>query len=223
MSTSSVTQGKFIAGIVIAVLLASAISVGASTILITGPQGETGPQGPKGDTGATGLTGPAGTAGTPGETGPTGLQGLQGLQGERGLQGPPGIGLIEYNDTYAQSSFGILTTTPTNLADVALTAPADGYVHLTLTALARTGGDSTAVILGLGTTITSTDLYYTYAGVTEGTGTLYTLWPITAQAVVPVAEGNTYTFFATGYKSPTSAAQSVYLWYPYLTAVFYPT
>ena len=41
--------------------------------------------------------------------------------------------------------------TPTNLANLTLTAPADGYVHLTLTALARTGGDSTAVILGLGT------------------------------------------------------------------------
>lgn len=223
---TSITQGKFIAGIIVAVVLASAISVGASTMLITGqpgPQGETGPQGSKGDTGETGPTGPTGPAGTPGETGAIGPQGSQGLQGETGPQGPSGVGLIEYNDTYAQSSFGNLDTTPTNLADVALTAPADGYVHLTLTALARTGGDSTAVVLGLGTTIASTDLYYTYAGVTEGTGTQYTLWPITVQAVVPVSEGNTYAFFATGYKSPTSDAQSVYLWYPYLTAVFIPT
>lgn len=186
-------MGKFVAGIVIAILAASAISVGVSTILITGsqgPQGETGPQGP---------------------------------QGEQGPEGPPGIGVIEYNDTYAQTSFGVLTTTPTNLANVTLTAPADGYVHLTLTALARTGGDSTAVILGLGTTINSTDLYYTYAGVSEGTGTLYTLWPMTAQAVVSVTEGNSYTFFATGYKSPLAATESVYLWYPSLIAVFYPT
>ena len=192
MSKVSVTMGKFIAGIVIAILAATAISVGITTILITGPQG---PQG---------------------ETGP------QGLQGEQGPEGPPGIGVIEYNDTYAQTSFGVLTTTPTNLAHVTLTAPADGHVHLTLTALARTGGDSTAVVLGLGTTINSTDLYYTYAGVTEGTGTLYTLWPMTAQAVVSVAEGNSYTFFATGYKNPLAAAQSVYLWYPSLVAVFYP-
>ena len=223
MMSTSVTQGKFIAGIIIAVLLASVISIGASTMLITGqpgPQGETGSQGPKGDTGD---TGPIGPEGTPGDTGPTGPQGLQGLQGETGPQGPPGVGLIQYNDTYAKSSFGSLTTTPTNLADVALTAPADGYVHLTLTALARTGGDSTAVILGLGTTKASTDLYSTNAGVTEGTGTLYTLWPMTVQAVVPVTEGNTYNFFATGYKSPTSDAQSVYLWYPYLIAVFIPT
>ncbi|MFW9998464.1 MAG: hypothetical protein ACFFD4_40895 [Candidatus Odinarchaeota archaeon] len=149
--------------------------------------------------------------------------GPEGPQGEQGLQGPPGVGLIKYNDTYAQSSFGALDTTPTNLVNVTLTAPADGYVHLTLTALARTGGDSTAVILGLGTSINSTDLYYTYAGVTEGTGTLYTLWPMTAQAVVSVSAGNTYTFYATGYKSPVSAAQSVYLWYPSLTAVFIPT
>jgi len=222
MSTS-ITQSKFIAGIIIAVLLASAISIGASTILITGPegpQGETGPQGLKGDTGATGDTG---LAGTPGAIGPQGLKGDKGDTGATGPQGPPGVGLIEYNDTYAQTSFGILTTTPTNLAHVDLTAPANGYVHLTLTALARTGGDSTAVILGLGKTIASTDLYYTYAGVTEGTGTLYTLWPITAQALVPVTQGNSYTFYATGYKSPTSDAQSVYLWYPYLTAVFIPT
>lgn len=193
MSQGSITTGKFVAGIIIAILAASAISIGVSTILITGPpgpQGETGPQGP---------------------------------QGEQGPEGPPGIGVIEYNDTYAQSTFGVLTTTPTNLANVTLTAPADGQVHLTLTALARTGGDSTAVILGLGTTINSTDLYHTYAGVTEGTGTLYTVWPITAQAVVAVTEGNSYTFFATGYKSPSSAAQSVYLWYPSLVAVFYPT
>ena len=190
MSPDSITLGKFIAGIVIAIVAASALSVGVSTMLITGPQGETGPRG---------------------------------LQGDQGPEGPPGIGAIAYNDTYAQTSFGVLTTTPTNLATVTLTAPADGHVHLTLTALARTGGDSTGVILGLGTTINATDLYSTYAGVTEGTGTLYTLWPMTAQAVVSVTEGNSYTFFATGYKSPASAAQSVYLWYPSLIAVFYPT
>jgi len=192
MSQVSITMGKFITGIVIAIVAASAISVGVSTMLITRPQG---PQG---------------------ETGP------QGLQGEQGPEGPPGTGAIAYNDTYAQTSFGVLTTTPTNLANVTLTAPANGYVHLTLTALARTGGDSTAVILGLGTSINATDLYYTYAGVTEGAGTLYTLWPMTAQAVVSVTEGNSYTFFATGYKSPSSAAQSVYLWYPSLIAAFYP-
>jgi hypothetical protein len=217
MSRVTVTTGKFVAGIVIAILAASAISVGVCTILITGPQGPQGPAGPQGDAGSVGPQGPEGPQG---ETGP---EGAQGPQGEQGPEGPPGIGVIEYNDTYAQAYFGVLSTTPTNLADVTLNAPADGYVHLTLTALARTGGDSTAVILGLGTTINSTDLYYTYAGVTEGTGTLYTLWPITAQAVVSVTEGKSYTFFATGYKSPSSAAQSVYLWYPSLIAVFYPT
>jgi len=194
-----VSRTTFIAGIAIAILVASAISTVASWQLAVGPQG---PKGDKGDTGAPGL---------------------QGLQGEQGPEGPPGIGVIEYNDTHALTSFGVLTTTPMNLANVTITAPADGYVHLTLTALARTGGDSTAVILGLGTTINSTDLYYTYAGVTEGTGNLYTLWPLTAQAVVSVTEGNSYAFFATGYKSPTAAAQSVYLWYPSLIAVFYPT
>jgi hypothetical protein len=220
MAAVSLSMGKFIAGIVIAIVVASVISVGASMMLITGsegPPGETGSQGPQGEqgeTGATGATGPRGATGPAGE---------DGEDGATGPQGPAGVGVIEYNDTYAEDFFGILTTTPTNLANVTLTAPADGYVHLTLTALARTHGDSTAMVLGLGTTINSTDLYTTYAGVLDGTGTQYTLWPMTAQAVVPVTEGNTYTFFATGYKDPGNAAQSLYLWYPSLTAVFIPT
>ena len=49
MATVSLTMGKFIAGIVIAILASSAISVGVSTILITGPQGEIGPQGLAGE------------------------------------------------------------------------------------------------------------------------------------------------------------------------------
>jgi len=47
-------MGKLIAGIVIAILVSSAITVGASTILAVGPQGpqgESGPQGPQGEPG----------------------------------------------------------------------------------------------------------------------------------------------------------------------------
>ena len=57
-------MAQFIAVVVIAVLVSSAIAVGVSIMMPgpegpQGPQGDTGPQGPKGDTGDTGATGPA--------------------------------------------------------------------------------------------------------------------------------------------------------------------
>ena len=118
----SITMGKLIVGIVITILAASAISVGVSTQLMTGPegpegpQGETGPQGPvgpqgpQGETGATGQrgeTGPAGPTGPKGDTGdagaigpqgpagptgPTGATGATGSQGPQGPQGEQGVG-----------------------------------------------------------------------------------------------------------------------------------
>lgn len=83
MTIGSSTMGKFIAGIVIAIVASSAISVGVSTILITGPQGPEGPQGPRGETGLQGPEGPQGIQG---------IQGDQGPQGETGPTGPQGIG-----------------------------------------------------------------------------------------------------------------------------------
>jgi hypothetical protein len=96
MAAVSMTMGKLIAVILIAILASSAIAVGASTMLAVGPagpegpQGETGPQGiqgPQGEQGETGDTGPQGATGPAGPTGPkgdTGEQGEQGIQGERG-------------------------------------------------------------------------------------------------------------------------------------------
>ncbi len=58
MAPVSITMGKFVAGIVIAILAASAISVGVSTILMTGqqgPQGETRSQGEQGPEGPPGI------------------------------------------------------------------------------------------------------------------------------------------------------------------------
>ena len=42
MTAASLTMGKFIAAIVIAIIASSAISIGVSTQLMTGPQGEKG-------------------------------------------------------------------------------------------------------------------------------------------------------------------------------------
>jgi len=107
MATVSLTLTKFIAGIIIAILASSAISIGVSTILITGtagtegPQGDTGPQGPEGPqgpagtNGALGATGPAGPKGDKGDTGnigPQGAAGATGATGPIGPQGEPGIG-----------------------------------------------------------------------------------------------------------------------------------
>ena len=66
LAAVSITMGKLIAGIVIAILAASAIAVGASTMLAAGPEG---PEGPQGD------TGPQGPQGATGEAGATGLTG----------------------------------------------------------------------------------------------------------------------------------------------------
>ena len=63
MAAVSMSMGKLIAGIVIAILASSAIAVGASTMLAAGPQG------------------------------PEGQEGLQGPQGEQGIQGERGFGL----------------------------------------------------------------------------------------------------------------------------------
>lgn len=91
---STLTTGKFIAGIVIAILTSSAISVGASMMLGIGPQGPEGPEGPQGiqgETGDTGSQGPAGATGPKGDTGDTGPQGLVGPTGLQGATGPQGI------------------------------------------------------------------------------------------------------------------------------------
>ncbi|MCW4054158.1 MAG: collagen-like protein [Candidatus Bathyarchaeota archaeon] len=114
MAAVSFATGKIIAGILIAIVVSSAIAVGASTMLAVGPQGpegpqgDTGPQGPEGpqgeqgETGATGprgATGPAGPQGPKGDTGPRGPEGPQGPQGEVGPIGPQGEQGIGFKPT----------------------------------------------------------------------------------------------------------------------------
>jgi len=94
MEKATLTTGKFVAGLVIAILVSSAVSIVVSTQLMAGPQGpqgETGPQGPEGPQGPQGEQGPtgdAGTAGAAGPAGPAGAPGAEGPQGPQGEQGP---------------------------------------------------------------------------------------------------------------------------------------
>ena len=93
MAAVSITMGKFIAGIVIAILAASAVSAGVSMLIAgpqgpEGPQGDTGPQGPQGEQGEAGETGFAGATGPAGSTGSTGATGTAGPQGPRGFGAP---------------------------------------------------------------------------------------------------------------------------------------
>jgi hypothetical protein len=88
------TMTLVIVGLIIAILVASAISVGVSMQLALGPigpkgdKGDTGLQGATGATGDAGATGPTGAQGKTGSTGPAGVTGQTGAAGPQGLQGP---------------------------------------------------------------------------------------------------------------------------------------
>lgn len=88
----------FVVGIVVAILVSSALSIVIATQFAVGPQGPAGVEGPKGDTGdigpqgLAGDTGPAGLQGAAGSQGATGATGTQGLTGKQGLQGEQGVG-----------------------------------------------------------------------------------------------------------------------------------
>jgi hypothetical protein len=138
------TKKALYAGLIIAILIASAISVGGSVMLSIGPKGETGltgatgltgstgPQGPKGETGATGATGPAGSTGATGpkgDTGATGATGATGSAGATGATGPKGdtgatgaagaTGATGAGTVYAvATSSTIATTTANTFSDI---------------------------------------------------------------------------------------------------------
>jgi hypothetical protein len=107
MAATSITMSKFIAGLIITILIASTISAGiaVSTQLITGPRGpqgekgETGQQGPQGLQGEQGEKGPAGPAGATGATGPQGPTGANGATWRNGT-GVPSSSLGSNGDFY---------------------------------------------------------------------------------------------------------------------------
>jgi len=239
MAAVSITMGKLIAGIVIAILAASAISVGASMMLAAGPegpegpQGDTGPQGPagpQGPQGETGDTGPRGAAGPAGPTGPTGAtgatgatgpEGPQGIQGEQGIQGPPGVTAVNSSSLTSV----VLDYYPSmDLGNVTLTAPANGTVQVILTAQASARNDSATMWLTSNAT--------GYNGRTqEGpyvNGALageYFYCSLTTQGVYTVTEGNTYYFEARAWRQNNVNDDQCYVYLSYIriTAVFYAT
>lgn len=113
MAAASITMSKFIAGLIITILIASTISAGiaVSTQLITGPrgpQGENGEQGTQGPQGEQGETGPAGSSGAAGATGATGTQGQAGVNGATWLNGTgvPSSSLGSNGDFYLNLANG---------------------------------------------------------------------------------------------------------------------
>ena len=88
---AGVSRTTFIVGLVVAILVSSALS----TVIAT--QWAVGPQGPKGDKGDTGLRGP------------------QGQQGEQGLQGPVGILNPDYDSGWVTTDGRIVVEFNHNL------------------------------------------------------------------------------------------------------------
>jgi hypothetical protein len=109
MQIAGLTKGALVGVLIMTILVASVLSVGASMMLAVGPKGDTGVigiQGPKGDTGATGAQGPKGDTGATGPAGSTGATGATGATGIAGPQGPKG-------DTGATGATGPAGTTGT--------------------------------------------------------------------------------------------------------------
>jgi hypothetical protein len=116
---------------------------------------------------------------------------------------------------------GTLTTTAKRIANVTLTVPAKGYIVLTANALAITTGEGTDVVLTISNS-TGSALYGTFAGKVTGNATVRTLWPMTAQIVVPVTAGS-YTFYANAYQDTGYETPAAEIWFAYMTGIFYQT
>ena len=138
MEKGFVTRTQFIAGIIIVILVAGALSIFVSSGFIAGPQGQKGDTGAPGATGASGQAGEAGQTGAQGpkgDTGATGATGSTGAQGTPGLQGPylPDYdsGWVNITDKAGQytSLTHNLNTTANLIVDVTGKATADGSVH----------------------------------------------------------------------------------------------
>jgi hypothetical protein len=187
-NSKGITTVVFVVGLITAILVASLISVGVSSLGIVGQKGE---KGDKGDTGATGATGPAGATGATGSTGATGPQGPQ------GIQGPPGVTTVNSSSVL----FVDATINYTPITNVTITAPANGVVIVTLNVGYVQMYYNNSCGLYLGTSPTSpnwNNLDICYHGTTTtGPTNEWVFFDMTAQAAYPVTSGNKYTFYAT--------------------------
>jgi hypothetical protein len=218
----------FVAGLVIAILVASAISTVVSMQFIAGPQG---PQGEKGDSGPQGEQGPqgeTGATGATGATGPAGATGATGAQGSQGVQGSPGITTVNSSSILSVSQ---ATYEPpyigTPIGNVTITAPANGVVIVTLNVGYVDMYYNNSCGLYLGTSPTSPGWnnldICTHGSRTPGPTDERVYFDMTAQAAYPVTSGNKYTFYATAlrYYGPDNAP--MYLNNIHLVAAFLAT
>ena len=213
----------------------------------TGPTGPTGPTGVKGDTGAAGSNGATwltGTGAPPSSLGVNndfyfdttssdvynkasdvwikvsnlrGATGLTGAKGDTGQQGRPGATVTNYTNI---GYVGMLSYAGNNIGNVAIKAPANGRIHITLTGYVQMFKNNSC-LFGIGSKPGLTDLDVTYAGVsTAGSTSEQTMYSLMSQAVVPVIEGNTYVFYASGFKWDFDDSAAMTLNSVKLTAVF---
>jgi len=102
MAQAYVSQTVFLAGLIIAILGSSLISVVTMTQLST-TLGLKGEKGDTGATGATGATGETGMRGNDGIDGRDGINGSQGPKGDIGPQGPAGVFTIANMSGYVSA------------------------------------------------------------------------------------------------------------------------
>jgi hypothetical protein len=228
-TSKGITTVVFVVGLVAAILVASLISVGASSLGIVGQKGE---KGDKGDTGATGAAGAIGATGAAGATGPagakgdagsTGATGATGSQGPQGIQGPSGITTVNSSSIL----FVNATLNPTPITNVTVTAPANGVVIVTLHVGYVQMYNNNSCGLYLGTSPTSPNwnsLDIAYHGTTiTGPTNEWVLFDMTAQAAYTVTSGNKYTFYATAIRYLGPDDSTMYLGSIRLIAAFSAT
>jgi hypothetical protein len=196
-NSKGITTVVFVVGLIAAILVASLISVGVSSLGIVGQKGEKGDKGDTGATGETGATGATGATGPAGATGATGSTGATGPQGPQGIQGPPGVTTVNSSSVL----FVDATINYTPITNVTITAPANGVVIVTLNVGYVQMYYNNSCGLYLGTSPTSpnwNNLDICYHGTTTtGPTNEWVFFDMTAQAAYPVTSGNKYTFYAT--------------------------
>lgn len=196
-NSKGITTVVFVVGLIAAILVASLISVGVSSLGIVGQKGEKGDKGDTGATGETGATGATGATGPAGATGATGSTGATGPQGPQGIQGPPGVTTVNSSSVL----FVDATINYTPITNVTITAPANGVVIVTLSVGYVQMYYNNSCGLYLGTSPTSpnwNNLDICYHGTTTtGPTNEWVFFDMTAQAAYPVTSGNKYTFYAT--------------------------